>query len=226
MKTFKNAIIVCFVFALCSFAQIGSQGDSVYTVPAHPTVKDSITYNYYNANACCCSEFVNPVVGVSDSIVYLSFSLNTDLCATCKCLVAGTWHAFKGGKLPAGKYSIFREQSFYCPPPRLCPMIAVLPVKIGEFVVTSGTNVQTGMSAKKSTQNPLPILQGNGRGLFNFVNSQPGNYVVKIFNAQGILVNETAVGPAARLSATPGVYLMTMETNGRVIATQKFMVSR
>jgi hypothetical protein len=139
MKTIVKALIVCTSCASIAAAQFTAAGDSVYTTPAKPTTKDSITYNFYDSDACCCAQFVNPTVSVSDTIVYLSFSVNTAPCQLCKCAGTGAWNAFKGGTLKAGKYAIYREQSFYCPPGSLCPAIALLPVRIGQVVVAPDT---------------------------------------------------------------------------------------
>jgi hypothetical protein len=139
MKIIAKMLVLCTVYASIAAAQFSAAGDSVYTTPAKPTTKDSITYNFYDSDACCCAQFVNPSVFVSDTIVYLSFSVNTTPCQLCKCAGTGVWSAFKGGRLKAGRYSIYREQSFYCPPGTPCPLIALLPIRIGQVTVSPDT---------------------------------------------------------------------------------------
>jgi hypothetical protein len=154
MNRITKALILSTVYVSLTAAQFSAAGDSVYTTPAKPTTKDSITYNFYDSDACCCAQFVNPTVSVSDTIVYLSFSVNTAPCQLCKCSAAGAWNAFKGGPFKAGKYAIYREQSFYCPPGSLCPAIVLLPVRIGQVVVAPDTT--TYPQFRLTPQSPAP----------------------------------------------------------------------
>jgi hypothetical protein len=232
MKTMANALVVCAFSVSLAAAQFSAAGDSVYTTPAKPTTKDSITYNFYDSDACCCAQFVNPSVIISDTIVYLSFSVNTTPCQLCKCLAAGAWNAFKGGPLKAGRYSIYREQSFYCPPGTPCPMIAILPIRIGEVVVTNPTSV--GQEAPGIMPlSGLMLTQEKNTVTLDYAVKQPGNVQVKIMNARGILTGEIYNGRAASgthrwswTAAAPGVYFMSVETNGVSVAARKIVVSR
>jgi hypothetical protein len=233
MRYLANALLVCAFGVSLAAAQFSAAGDSVYTTPAKPTTKDSITYNFYDSDACCCAQFVNPLVSVSDTIVYLSFSVNTTPCLTCMCIAAGgKWYALKGGPLKAGKYGIYREQSFYCPPGTACPMIAILPIRIGEVVVTNPASV--GQEAPGIVPlSGLVVTQERNTINASYVLNQPGRLRVKVFNARGAkageIYNRQTASGTQRFSwtaAAPGIYFVFVEVNGVSAATQKIIVSR
>jgi hypothetical protein len=213
-------------------AQIQAGGDSVYTTPPKPLTKDSITYNFYDADACCCAQFVNPVILVQDTMVILSFSVNTNPCMLCDCIAAGKWYAFKGGRLAAGRYGIYRQENIYCPPGQACPAIIALPVKIGEVVVTNTASV--GPTAPHVTPlSGLVLTQEKSTISLSVVLPQPGRVRVNVFNARGICAGEIFNGQATpgahRFSwtaAAPGVYFMSAEMNGVAACSRKIIISQ
>jgi hypothetical protein len=232
MKTIIKALIVCASCASIAAAQFTAAGDSVYTTPAKPTTKDSITYNFYDSDACCCAEFVNPSVSVSDTMVDLVFSVNTAPCQACRCLLPGAWHAFKGGMLKAGRYGIYRVQSFYCPPGTVCPAIVLLPVRIGEVVVRTPTSA-TPFAETPKALSTLTLNQVKNMVNLSYYLSQPGHVSVNVYDPRGILAavlyNGQAVSGAHSASWTataPGIYVVSVETNGIVAASRKVVVSR
>ncbi len=232
MKKVASALLLCALTASLAVAQFSAGGDSVYTTPARPTTKDSITYNFYDSDACCCAEFVNPSVSVSDTMVYLSFSVNTAPCEACRCDMPGAWHAFAGGTLKAGRYGIYRNQSLYCPPGTVCPLIALLPVRIGEVVVadyTAAGRPQPG----SALFGPLLLSQEKGTVTLDCTLMQPGQMRARVFTARGVLAGEICNGQACAglhrfvwTCAAPGVYVVSMDINGVAAATRKIIVSR
>jgi hypothetical protein len=205
----------------------------VYTIPASPTTKDSITYNFYDSDACCCAEFISPSVSVSDTIVYLSFSVNTTPCQLCKCAAAGKWYAFKGGALKAGKYGIYRAQSLYCPPGTACPMIALLPICIGEVVVRSPSSTVRPFTLRNALVDGMTLKQEKGTITMSYILDQPSHIRVKVFNARGILAGEIFNGPASSgrhlfswRAPAGGVYFLSMDLNGTAVSSRTMIVSQ
>jgi len=207
-------------------------GDSVYTVPAHPTQNDSITYNFYDSDACCCALFVNPAVMVQDTMVLLSFSVNSTPCQTCRCVdAAGKSYSFKGGRLKAGRYGIYRQEGIYCPPGQACPPIAFLPVKIGEVVVTS-----------TAVSHVMPVAKDAGRLTFkqerNMVTlecrlDQPSHLRLNAFNARGTLIGQLFNGQAGSgthdfswTASAQGVYFLSVEIDGVAASSRRIVISR
>jgi hypothetical protein len=233
MHKITTALFFCALCASFAAAQFSAIGDSVYTTPARPTPKDSITYNFYDADACCCAVFVDPSVSIVDTMVRLTFSVNTAQCDLCRCILPGARQAFKGGPLKAGKYGIYRAQSFYCPPGSLCPAIVILPVRIGEMVVSSSTTDVLWQAPPSMRTGGLMLSQERNTIHIGYELSQPGHMRVRIFNAQGIMVKDLRDGesPAGmqRFSWTApsqGVYFVRVEVNGTIAASREVIVSR
>ena len=208
-------------------------GDSVYTAPVQPTIKDSITYYFHDSDACCCAQFVNPMVSVSDTMVYLSFSVNTAPCQLCNCITAGKWYAFKGGALKPGKYGIYRAESMYCPPGTACPMIALLPVRIGEIVVRSSTSTVRPTASSNVLVNGMTLTQGKGTITMNYILNLPAHIRVKVFNARGMLAaeidNRSASSGMHHFSwkaTVGGVYFITLDINEVVVASRTLIISK
>jgi hypothetical protein len=233
MKLLTKALGLCALCATFAIAQFSAAGDSVFTTPTHPTIKDSITYTFLDSDACCCAEFVNPSVFVSDTIVYLSFSVNTAPCQTCKCLVAGTRHSFAGGPLNTGKYGIYREQSFYCPPGTMCPLIAILPIRIGEVTVSSSTAAGE-IEQFAPRKSGFVVSQGTDRTVaLYYVLQRQSSVKTSVFSARGIRAGELYNGEfspgmhrALWTAPAPGVYFLSTQIDGVEMAGQKIVVSR
>jgi hypothetical protein len=212
--------------------QILAGNDSVYATPPKPLTKDSITYNFYDADACCCAQFVNPMVLVQDSMVILFFSVNTNPCMLCDCMGIGKWYAFKGGRLKAGRYGIYRQENIYCPPGQACPAIIALPVKIGEVVVTNPASVRP-MAQGVKPLSGLVLTQEESTISLSYDLPKPGRVRVNVFNARGIcaggLFKGQATPGAHRFSwtaATPGVYFVSVEVNGVAAAARRIVISK
>jgi hypothetical protein len=146
--------------------------------------------------------------------------------------VPGAWNAFKGGTLKAGKYAIYRMETFYCPPGRVCPAIIMLPVRIGQVVVT-GTNDVISKPTAAMTASGLTLAQENKTIRLDYTLAQQGKIRVKVFNARGILAGTIYNGQASagthRFSWTApsqGVYVMSVEVNGIAVTSRMVIVSQ
>jgi hypothetical protein len=117
-------------------------GDSVQVAPTHPTVKDSLTFNLFLADACCCTGFYNQSASVVDSIIYLNYEIDNNPCMLCNCMAAGKTISFTHSPLKAGIYAIYKAPSIYCAPKQPCPYIALLPERVGSVKVSVSTAVE------------------------------------------------------------------------------------
>jgi hypothetical protein len=203
----------------------------VYTIPAKPTTNDSITYHFYDKNMCCGTQFVNPSVSVFDTQVYLGFSANTTPCQFVKCFVAGAGYDFKVGKLKAGKYGIYKAETFYCTT-KVCPMIAIMPVRIGEVVVTTPLAIVPGDPATMPVE-ALVFEQGKSAINLDYLLEKQSYVRISVYNARGILAAHIYKGIASKgthrfswMATARGVYVMSVEVNGTQVAERKIVVSR
>lgn len=207
--------------------------DTVTVIPANPTTRDSITFIFYDADACCCAVFVNPSVIVSDTMVMLSYALNTDPCALCMCIAPGVRQTFRSGPLKAGKYGIYSAASIYCPPPRICPMIAIMPVRVGEFVVKPPVlSVRPAALESKLGSGFTLSQEKNTVTLFGSC-ANPEKVTVQVFNSRGILIGEMAGEQSApgsfRSSWTAGargVYLLSVKADGVLLSSHRVVIHR
>ena len=120
----------------------GGLKDSVTVTPPSPTIKDSLDFSLFAANLGCGGTVHNDTVVVADTCIYLSFSYEE--CLACKCAGMGRWIPFHTRPLAAGTYGIYKEQSIYCAPGTPCPMIAIMPVHVGQVTVRPVTAVLAG----------------------------------------------------------------------------------
>jgi hypothetical protein len=111
--------------------------DTVQVLPANPTIKDPLTFNLFLADACCCSGFYSQSVSVTGTDIYLSYQINSNPCMLCDCIAAGKTVTFKSNPLKAGTYTIYKAESPYCPPTQPCPMLALMPVKVGSVKISA-----------------------------------------------------------------------------------------
>jgi hypothetical protein len=212
-----------------NFALAASQGATVTTTPASPTSQDSITYHFYDNAMCCGTQFVNPSVSVSDTQIFLNFSANTAPCAYIDCFVAGAGYDFKGGKLKAGKYAIYKAETYYCTT-NVCPQIVIMPVRIGQVIVTS-TGVVDPKQPFVSSADGFTLWQ---TGKTIHLDCSPARTSrISVFDARGktvgILFNGQSRAGKRSFSWTapaPGAYFVTMESSGAAAYSRKIIVSR
>jgi len=124
--------------------------DTVLVLPPNPTAKDSLTFNLYLADACCCSGIYKQSVSVSDTIIYLSYEIDNNPCMLCDCMAAGKTIVFKSKPLKAGSYAIYEAPSTYCPPNQPCPYLSIMPVRVGSVRVSGATSAE-GLSMPRAS---------------------------------------------------------------------------
>jgi len=123
------------ILAVVFAASVAAAADSVWTEPARPTTRDSITFHLFLENNCCCTQYYGSNVVVDDSVIYLSYEFDTRNCMLCDCFAAGSWTIFESAPLAAGSYAIYNAGQVYCPPGEICPLGIMLPVRVGEITV-------------------------------------------------------------------------------------------
>jgi hypothetical protein len=117
-------------------------GDTLIFVPQHPNTADSITFRLFTLANCCCAVYHDNQVQVSDTQIFLNYSVDNQPCAPCQCLTAGSWATFKTSALKAGTYVIYKQETIYCPPLTPCPYMAVMPVRMGTITVIPATDAK------------------------------------------------------------------------------------
>jgi hypothetical protein len=127
--------------------------DTVYVTPPRPSAGDSLQFRLSNAGHCCATVYRNNTVSVSDTTIFLSCTYDDSLCSYVDCLVGGSQTSFSSKPIPAGRYAIYKVESMYCPPGRMCPMLVTAPVRVGSLTVTVA-----------STARPTEGTIGAGRG--------------------------------------------------------------
>jgi hypothetical protein len=182
--SYRRALIVLLCAAATGFA-----ADSVWTAPARPTVDDSITFHLFSLSVCCCAEYHNDKVLVNDTMITLSFAVNSEPCTRCNCFAAGDWHEFKTGPLAAGTYGIYTAQDYYCKPGDPCPMIGmpVIMVRVGEVTVYEDAPSYTMLSGRRHGFQPKDIsIRFNARRAELTISFQKAMAAsLKIYSASG-----------------------------------------
>jgi hypothetical protein len=164
-------------------------GDTLVVKPARPTVGDSITFSLFNFDACCCGVYHDTAVGVADTTITLSFSLDEEPCTRCECFAAGSWIDFESGPLPAGTYGVYKAQATYCPPGMICALSAAGPVmlvRIGQVTVrdTSLTSSRR-VAGRAAPQSALAAGYNPSSRTVWFALPRAQRTVVGLFSADG-----------------------------------------
>lgn len=133
--------------------------DAVRVNPVQPSTADSLVFNVLSVNHCCCTEYFNKKVSVSDSTITLFASYNDRNCQHCECLLDGSNNVFSCGPLKEGKYRILGSEDMYCPPGQICPAID-LPVrllKLGEIKIKAAhsTDVFDAKNSKSKSSHSM-----------------------------------------------------------------------
>jgi len=160
----------------------GTLSDTVTVKPQQPTTNDSLFLTIRTPNHCCCTQYYNKKITVSDSTISLFDSYDERNCQLCDCLVAGSNIVFSTGPISAGKYKIFWSEDMYCPPGQICPAIALVArlTQVGEISVKPGTSIDQLFELKtnKSKSNHS-VLSYSGADK---------KIILKLSKAQNILV--------------------------------------
>ena len=152
--------LLCLLPALKTNAQ-GSH-DTVTVMPQKPTFLDSLHFDLYNASHCCCTQYYSKNVSVTDTVITLSYEYNDSLCMLCLCLAAGSHTQFACGSQKAGKYGIYKAESMYCPPGRVCALGPIMIKRVGEVTVYAPTSaVREKSSIATDVMSPISILRSS-----------------------------------------------------------------
>jgi hypothetical protein len=168
-----------------------SSKDTVIVTPAKPTSKDVLTFKLRLFYHCCVTKYLNNAVSVSDSSIYLSYTYDDSQCALVNCLVAGSETSFTGGPLKAGRYTIYKAETPYCPPGALCPMIKIAPVRVGSVTILPGVNALPFSGTKAiSLRNGIAVF---GTSVTATV-AKSGPATIAVFDLRGALLGEVYKG--------------------------------
>ncbi|HUI91817.1 MAG TPA: carboxypeptidase-like regulatory domain-containing protein [Chitinivibrionales bacterium] len=164
--------------------------DTVYVTPQNPTAADSLHFTLYNANHCCGTIYRGNAVSVADTIIYLSYTYDDSLCPYIACFAAGSTTGFSSEPLAPGRYAIYKVESLYCPPGRMCPLFLLAPERVGSVTVSSAASV----SRAPATFAAEKILGISGNSaLVNLASG--GRAVLRVFDVGGKLLAELHNGP-------------------------------
>jgi hypothetical protein len=136
----KQIISFLLMMTAASFAQPPVR--VVFTSdPAQPTTADSIRFQLFDSNGCCCAAYIyDSVLSVSDTTIILSFKADYDPCMLCDCALLGRWLPYKTAPLKTGTYGVYRLYD-PCYPGKICPKILIQPVRIGQIIVTPSSSI-------------------------------------------------------------------------------------
>lgn len=176
-----------FVIILALFAQAA---DSVWVEPIQPTAHDSLVFNLFNEQNCCCADYHNKTVIVNDTSIILQYQIDTDPCLSCRCLVAGSWTQFEHEPVVAGTYSIFKAQGTYCPVGKPCPLAAApLLEKVGKVTVHGSTSAKMDISHDRQrgvSDSPVRVSYRASDQTLYVHFAQPRKAAIELFTAGGV----------------------------------------
>lgn len=116
--------------------------DSVSILPAFPTSRDSLQFQLRSWTHCCGTIYRNKTVSVNDTTIILSSTYDDSMCAFVDCLVGWSITTFYSGPIKAGKYIIYKVESPYCPPGKMCPLYITAPVRVGSVIIAKSTGIE------------------------------------------------------------------------------------
>jgi hypothetical protein len=212
-------------------------GHSVTYTPQTPTAKDSLFFHLYSISLGCCTQIYNQNVQVSDTNIYLSYAYYNNPLVDCMCSVAGKTVDFKSGPIKAGKYAIYDAASIYCPPGTACPLLAILPLRVGQITVGPAS----GILPFANTYGPVPRftwMQRNGSVALRFRQPSASDVVTAIYNARGSMVKKLRMqktdaecyeavwetGGRDNASVMPGMYFVGINVDGKTSSMEKISV--
>jgi hypothetical protein len=125
--------------------------DTVTVTPTNPTFRDSLSFDLYNEARCCVTQYYGDTVLVNDTTIVLSYEYDDTLCPYVQCLLPGSHHEFATGPVAAGTYGIYKMESMYCPPGRICPLGPIVMRRVGEVTVSRPNAVSGSPAAIRAT---------------------------------------------------------------------------
>jgi hypothetical protein len=212
-------------------------GHSVTYTPQTPTTRDSLFFHVYSISLSCCTQIFNQNVEVSDTTIYLSYAYYNNPLVDCMCSVAGKTVDFKLGPIKAGKYTIYEAASIYCPPGTACPLLAILPRRVGQITVSPALGILSYVNAL----GPVPRFTWtarNGSITLRYRQDLVSDVVAAIYNARGSMLKKMHMqkanaeqyeavwetGGQENASVMPGAYFVRINVDGKTTAMEKISV--
>jgi len=179
------------ILLICLFANSQGTKDTVFVTPLKPTFLDSLYFDLYNAEHCCCTQYYSKNVTVSDTLIILSYKSDDQQCMLCNCILAGSHTDFKCGPQKAGKYAIYKSETPYCPPGQICPALIIFK-KVGEIIVTAPTNIKD-YSTKIQNEATIKFVNSKNYLVFNIILNKSQIISMNIYDLKGNIVNKLII---------------------------------
>lgn len=104
----------------------------------------------------------------------------------CLCLAAGSRTQFACGSQKAGKYSIYKAESRYCPPGQVCSLGPVMIKRVGEVTVYAPTsNIREQLSISADAISPISILRSSSGMILQLNLDKAQTVSVHVYSANG-----------------------------------------
>ena len=185
----KKSLFSMLIFSACSLLW-GRGGalfaadfpDTVTVIPQQPSATDSLVLTLRTDNHCCCTQYFNKKVTVSDSTINLFDSYDERNCPSCECLVGSSNIVFSSGAISPGKYKIIWSEDLYCPPGQICPAIAIhgAAAMVGEVTVKPATSIEDIFDSKIGKSKPTHSVLS--------YSAQEKKLILNLSKAQSVLV--------------------------------------
>lgn len=208
--------------------------DSITVLPQNPTTRDSLQFTLRMTDHCCATKFNNKIVTVTDTAIYLSFAYEDSMCAYVNCLTGWSQTAFSSKPLNAGKYSIYKVESPYCPPGRFCALM-ISQVYMGAITISTPLAINPAVTENDFNRSPVFLTKGSNTQL---ILKEGAQINIRAFDLTGALVANVLDGyrPAGTYqlslsdkllkSVAKGTLLLQVSIDGVVKAAQTIILSR
>jgi hypothetical protein len=161
--------------------------DTVFVTPTKPTTHDTMHFRLRTTAHCCATVYRDTSVTVTDTVIMLRDTYDESLCASARCIVGWSEANFSCKPLAAKKYAIYKVESMYCPPPRLCPMMIIMPVRVGTLTVSAPTSIDR--IARNAAVKPGNGLSIAGSSLTANI-AQGARVTISAYDLRGALLAE------------------------------------
>jgi hypothetical protein len=149
--------------------------DTVIAIPSLASSIDSLTFNKFTINHCCCTQYFNKTVTVTDTTITLFASYDDQKCR-CDCFMAGSNTTFSCGPIKPGTYKIYVKEDIYCPT-AVCITVETVnrPLPWGKITVKEGSPTQLfdeKSTKSKSVHSQLWYSSVEKKLIFNLLKAQ------------------------------------------------------
>jgi hypothetical protein len=212
-------------------------GRSVTYTPQAPTARDSLYFHLFSVSLSCCTQIYNQNVQVFDTAIFLSYAYYNNPLIDCMCPVAGKTVELKTGPIKAGSYAVYDAPSIYCPPGTACPLLAILPQRVGQITVSPASGILPYVNAL----GPVPRFTWtarNGSITLRYRQALVSDVVAAIYNARGSMLKKMHMqkanaeryeavwetGGQENASVMPGTYFVSINADGKTMSMEKISV--